>query len=207
MANVRLVKVFDTILADGIRKNQIPARGIHAREWFRKRARGLSIGGMRVTPDKMKAQLQDRRKSPHQIMTGKMYFFSYDPKWKDKLPYYDTFPLIFVISQGPDRMLGINLHYLPFRYRAMLMDALYSLVTDERYDEKTKLVLSYNILKSASKFKWFQPCIKEYLYSHLRSELFLIQSVEWDIAMFLPVARFKKKSQFYVWQESVKKVK
>ena len=58
---------------------------------------------------------------------GKMYMFYYDAKTKDKLPYWDRFPLIFVLDVRPDRFWGVNLHYLPPLYRAKLMNALYKI--------------------------------------------------------------------------------
>ena len=58
---------------------------------------------------------------------GQMFMFFYDPKNKQTLPYYDRFPLVFPIELYSDGFLGINLHYLPQKYRANLMDALYSI--------------------------------------------------------------------------------
>ena len=84
---------------------------------------------------------------------GKLNMFFYDPKHKKKLPYYDTFPLVLPIEKYPDGFLGINMHYLPLPLRAKLMDALYSLASNQRYDEATKIKLSYNILNSSSKYK------------------------------------------------------
>ena len=52
----------------------------------------------------------DRSRSSTVI--GKMYFFFYDPKHKDKLPIYDKFPLFFPIEIYPDGFLGLKLHYL-----------------------------------------------------------------------------------------------
>ena len=43
---------------------------------------------------------------------GRMSMFIYDPKLKDKLPYYDTFPLVLPIETYSNGFLGINLHYL-----------------------------------------------------------------------------------------------
>ena len=55
---------------------------------------------------------------------GKLNMFFYDPKWKKKLPYYDTFPLVLPIERYPDGFLGINLHYLPIPLRIRLLDRL-----------------------------------------------------------------------------------
>jgi hypothetical protein len=58
-----------------------------------------------------------------------MYCFFYEAKNKDDpdvLPYWDRFPLIFPIDIKGDRLLSMNLHYLPPFHRAKLMDALYT---------------------------------------------------------------------------------
>ena len=132
-----------------------------------------------------------------------MYCFSYDAKWKDVLPYWDKFPLIFPISFKTDRMLGINLHYLPPGMRAKLMDALYTTMNNDRYDKTTKLKISYEILNGAAQFKLFKPCVKCYLFNHVKSPFMNINVNMWDYTLLLPLARFQKKSQDYVWLQSM----
>ena len=87
------------------------------------------------------------------------------------------------------------------------MDALYSVTTDKRYDENTKVLATYNILQKASKFKYFKPTVKRYLSKFVRSPFMQITAAEWDIAIFLPVENFKKASKEDVWAESRKMVK
>ena len=89
-----------------------------------------------------------------------------------------------------------------FVLRAKLMDELYSLTTNKSYNEKTKLRLSYKILKGASKFKWFKPCLKHYLNAHVQSRFLDISVDKWDIALFLPVEKFAKKGKQAVWSDS-----
>lgn len=188
-------RTFDYILAEGIRKGKLPARTQEAREWFRNKARQTI-----VTPTQLIRE--DRERLKNRAAIGVMYNFFYDPKHKEKLPYYDKFPLIFKIEEYPDRFLGINLHYLNLPMRAKLMDALYEVANNTRYDENTKLKISYGILKNASRFSFFKPCIKMYLKSHVRSRFMKINSSEWDIALFLPTEQFMKKSKTAVWTES-----
>jgi hypothetical protein len=137
---------------------------------------------------------------------GQMYAFRYDPKGKQTLPYYDVFPLVFPIESYSDGFLGINFHYLPLALRAKLMDALYSVTSDKRYDENTRLVATYRVLQAASKFKAFRPTIKHYLYAHVRSPFLEITAPEWDIALFLPMESFKKATKETVWKDSRGKI-
>jgi hypothetical protein len=140
----------------------------------------------------------DRTRLTDKPLLGRMYLFQYDPKGKKTLPYYDRFPLVFPIDSARTSgfaanggsFLGINLHYLPLPLRARLMDALYDTITTKELDESTRLRISYNILQQASKYRFFKPCIKRYLISHVRSRFFYIEPTEWEMALFLPLDRF-----------------
>jgi len=191
--------VFDNILAKGVRAGQIPARTRAAREWYRNEAEKVD-----VTPSKLMRENQSKIVRGYEI--GQMMLFNYDPKLKRKLPYYDTFPLVFPIEPRDNGFLGLNMHYLPLRQRAMLMDALYTLRTDNRYNESTALKISYQILKRSARYKLFKPCVKHYLNSHIKSRRIKIDPVEWDMALFLPLQRFQKASSSQVYSKSMEKV-
>jgi hypothetical protein len=145
------------------------------------------------------------------VIPGHMYLFQYDAKLKMELPYWDSFPLIFPIEIYDDGFLGINFHYLSHEYRAKLMDALYGLAFNNQYSEEYRLRISYDILKNASKYKYFKPCIKRYLRTHLRSRFYNIEWQEWPIALFLPYERFRTQTRFassrQVWEDSARKIK
>jgi len=191
--------VFDNILAKGVRAGQIPARTRAAREWYRNEAEKVD-----VTPTKLMRENQSKVVRGYEI--GQMMLFNYDPKLKRKLPYYDTFPLVFPIEPRDNGFLGLNMHYLPLRQRAMLMDALYTLRTDNRYNESTALKISYQILKRSARYKLFRPCVKHYLNSHIKSRRIKIDPVEWDMALFMPLQRFQKASSSQVYSKSMEKV-
>ena len=133
---------------------------------------------------------------------GKMYMFNYDPKLKEKLPYYDTYPLVFPIEYYGDSFLGINLHYLPPMMRAKLMDALQRTLNNNKYNKTTKLVISYNILNGASRYKYFKPCVKKYLFNHVRSPFLYIAPDEWNIVSVLPTDRFVGANRSTVHRDS-----
>jgi len=191
--------VFDNILTKGVRAGQIPARTQAARRWYRNEAEKVD-----VTPSKLMRENQSKVVRGFEI--GQMMLFQYDPKLKRKLPYYDTFPLVFPIEPRDNGFLGLNMHYLPLRQRAMLMDALYTLRTDSRYNEDTSLKLSYQILKRSARYKLFKPCVKHYLNSHIKSRRIKIDPVEWDMALFMPLQRFQKASSSQVYSKSMEMV-
>jgi len=190
-----MADIFDAILTKGVRAGKIPGRSQDARTWFRQQARRAKTSPSQVI--RASSQTLMNRQA-----VGQMYFFQYDPKWKKTLPYYDTFPLIFPIGPAKGGFMGINFHYLPLPLRAKLMDALYNLTNNTKFDESTRLKISLNILQSTARFKWYKPTVKHYLRQHLRSRFLLINSSEWDTALFLPVARFKKGSVSDVYADS-----
>ena len=150
--------------------------------------------------------MSDKSRMTSKPYVGSMYMFQYDAKHKTTLPYWDRLPLIFPFEMVKGGFLGINLHYLPLSVRAMLMDGLYELKTDDRYDHVTRLNLNYKVLKSASRLRWGKPCVKRYLTSHVRSRFLHVSSTEWDIALFLPLERFQKASKQEVWSDSTRKL-
>lgn len=192
--------VFDEILQRGIRAGKVPALSANAKNWFRRTAAASSTANPTRVMENSKDGMVTR------ILPGHMYLFNYDPKLKKTLPYYDTFPLIFPLEEHGKSFLGLNLHYLPLRERAILMDALYALASDKNYDENTRLRISYNILKSSSKTRFFRPCVKRYIRSHVKSRFLKINAKEWDIALFLPLQRFQKATAEQVYRDSRKMV-
>jgi hypothetical protein len=194
--------IFDNILIQGARQGIIPARTVAAREWYRSAAGKLTSN---ITPGVFEKRTDEARKVAT-MEYGYMYAFRYDPKMKKELPYYDTFPLIFPVGMDSDGFLGINFHYLPPVLRAKLMNALYSTLTNKKYDDTTKVRISYSILQSASKYRYFKPMLKKYLRSHVRSQFLEIQVNEWDMAIFLPTESFRKADTGRVWEESRKQL-
>ena len=196
--------IYQKLVEEGIRAGQVPAKTTTARNWFRSLAEQTSSSPNQIINTAPKVQLT---RSPE---IGFMYHFFYDPKLKEELPYYDRFPLIFPFKRGFARdraieggsFLGINLHYLPPQLRARLMDALYTVSTDKKFDENTRVRISYEILNKASKFRFFKPCIKRYLVNRVRSRYVKINSNQWDTALFLPTERFAKKSKGAVYRQS-----
>jgi hypothetical protein len=63
------------------------------------------------------------------------------------------------------------------------------------------------MLDASSKLKEFRPCIKQYLYSHVKSRILSVEHNEWDIAVFLPIQQFKKAKPQDVWKESVQEIR
>lgn len=121
---------------------------------------------------------------------GKMFFFEYDPKHKNKLPIYDRYPLVFPIERYTDGFLGLNLHYLGVNERIAILNKLKQFATAKNLTEKSKLRLSYDLLVATKNISALSPCIKRYLSGHVRSDFIEITALEWDKVVQLPVQVF-----------------
>lgn len=188
-------KLFQTLEYEAFR-NGITPRTKQSREWFMQKVKTLKGIDRNALMKEQPVTLKDR----HSI--GDMIHFFYQPKHRETLPYYDSFPLVIVIGPAEGGFLGLNLHYLPPFLRAKFLDALLDTLSDSRYDEATRFKITYDMLKRTQKMKYFKPCIKHYLYSQLASRLAKIHPPEYEIAVFLPTQDFQKKSQREVWAES-----
>jgi hypothetical protein len=173
-----------------------------ATTWLREQAMGVrNVSNVKALVN----QQSDRLVS--QLTVGRMYMFAYDPKTKDDLPYYDKFPLIFPFRRVQGGFYGINMHYLPHVLRARLMDNLYTLANNTNKDDTTKLRLSYQLLDSAAKFRYFRPCVKHYLNSQVKSRFLWIPANQWETALFLPLERFTGATKQQVWRDSRRMVR
>ena len=135
---------------------------------------------------------------------GQLYLFQYSAKWKDILPYWDMWPLIFPFDYAKDGFYGINLYYLPPNARTALMIRLIKAQGGGgNMNENFKLKLNYSIITS---FKPAIPCIKRYLFSQVQGKgLYGIGGEDWSYAAALPLQKFQKESEKYVWTQSALK--
>lgn len=168
--------------------------------WFEKEVTMLTK--QNITPNKVLGGNVDALVT--KIQPGHLYLFGYDPKLKKELPYYDRFPLVFPYAKTPDGFMGLNMHYLPYGLRIQLLDALLTFKTNNRMDETTRLKYSWQLIDGISRYKAAQPCIKQYLGGHVRTQFRKIDSADWATAMLLPVERFIGANKQEVWAESRK---
>ena len=134
---------------------------------------------------------------------GRLNMFIYDPKLKKKLPYYDTFPLVLPLENYNDGFLGLNFHYLPIPLRMKLLDRVVDFSNNTKFDESTKLNVSYTALKS---IRLIKPTLKRYLAGKVKSRFRRVDADEFTVATLLPVQRFKKGSQAEVYKDSRKMI-
>ena len=183
-------------LKTAIKTSTAGAKARAAGDWFKEKVRqaGASARMKAVTPNQLL-----KRQPDDNILLGKMFFYKYDPKFAKKLPYWDMYPLVFPFERAPGGFYGLNLHYIPPRDRAVLMDNLNQYASNNKYDKTTRLELSYRLLK---RYGRAVPCVKRYLGDRIVSQTVRIDADEWEVAIFLPVERFQKASKGEVWADS-----
>jgi len=109
---------------------------------------------------------QDVNMLRRRAIIGHLYFFEYEAKMK-YLPYYDRFPLVYVLKSTGDHIIGANLHYI----------------------EPKKRIPVINKLKDG-KIDIPKICIHKYINDHVKSLFVDLASVEWETCILLPVEDF-----------------
>ena len=191
-----MAKLLDRIKTS-LAKEGLTPRTNASRVWLRSKVKDLKPTST--------ALMNDRNRLKNHSMIGRMYFYFYDPKTKDTMPYYDRFPLVIPIEKYPDGFLGLNLHYSHPKHRMILLDKLSDTASNDTYDDKTKLKINYRYLAAASKIFEATPCIKRYLFTQIESRFLEISADEWDIAAMLPVESFVGATTSKVYADSRKK--
>lgn len=188
---------------------QITARGLerYSQESFKWYTNKLRTLGIETAQKEMLSMKDYVRQSPR---PGFMYTYAYWAKHAQTLPYFDKFPLIIMVGPAPGGWYGINLHYLSPRYRAAFFDKLLAIMNNTNFNDRTKLQITYGLLKSTPNYKEFKPCFKHYLKRQLRSNLIRIPANEWEAALYVPSAQFTAKGAKYansrVWNDSIQKI-
>jgi len=188
-------------LKDVFRQNSYDLKqaAIRSKAWFQQQA--ILLGRQNLTTQKVMNSASAVVKA--QVVPGSLYMFLYDPKHKDTLPYYDKFPLVFPFKRVPGGFHGLNMHYLPYQMRVVLLQRLMDFATDRTLNDKTRLRLSWRLIAGVSKFKWAEPCVKHYLNDHVRSTFRKIDAPDWATAMLLPVEQFVGATKVNVWKDSL----
>ena len=100
---------------------------------------------------------------------GQLYFFTYQAQTKQ--PYYDMYPLTYVIEMRTGGFLGCNLHYV-------------------RLTQRDELAIS--LLNNSAQGAVAVPprTLHKYLYTGVRGTPYRIPNTEWSDVAQLPTERF-----------------
>ena len=100
---------------------------------------------------------------------GQLYFFTYQAQTKQ--PYYDMYPLSYVIEYQTGGFLGCNLHYL-------------------RLNQREELAIS--LLNNSAQGSIAAPrrTLHKYLYAGVRGQPYRIPESEWSDVSQFPTEKF-----------------
>jgi hypothetical protein len=101
------------------------------------------------------------------VIPNKLYFFEYDPKLKDKLKIYDTYPLVYSFDMSKDNFLGSNLHYL-----------------------KPKLRPAYALSLINKTARIYENTIHRYIFKQADNLFFEVKEEDWEFIASLPLEHF-----------------
>ena len=166
--------------------------------WYRNAVRTEALVYSKAPERIIRDEIQDRKgpeesQDDNQIrryaVSGHMYLFEYNAKYRTKLPYYDEFPLVYVIKATRTEFWGANLHYLSPKKRVWCIKRL----MDGRVDIP-------------------RICFHKYLLGNVDGYLLDLAAEEWTTAILLPIENFvrnvkgKQSLATYmkelVWEES-----
>lgn len=111
---------------------------------------------------------QDTNELRRHVVEGHLYMFEYNAKMR-WLPYYDKYPLVYVIKSTKEEFWGANLHYLSPKRRIIAVKKL--------MDNKIDIP---------------KACFHKYIHNHVSGLYIDLAAVEWDTAILLPTEEFVK---------------
>ena len=170
-----------------------------SRKWFLDKVQQISY-----RPNRASVMRKPPMREQSRVLPGMMYMFYYQPKHEKTLPYYDSFPLVILLNTDSKGMEGLNLHYLPLNLRQKLFYGLLNRVDSMDLDEDSYIRVTYEYLKGARSLKEYKPCYKRYLTQNIKGSIANVPAPEWEVALHLPLASFKKQDEYAVHKESRK---
>ena len=162
------ITIFEKIEEKAKGKEQSPA-------WYRRQLKSIAMEYVKHPEHLIRNEKRDQtdpeenqdknhiRKFAKQ---GRLFFFEYEAKMKN-LPYYDTFPLVYVIHTTGEYFYGANLHYLHPKRRPLVIEKL----KDDRIDIP-------------------KICFHKYIRENVKGFMLDLASSEWETAIALPVEHF-----------------
>ena len=146
--------------------------------------------------------LQKSRFGEGRVITMK-YF---NPINKNTLPYYHIFPTIITISVKPTYITGLNLFYLPRRFRTYLINFYKKRMTNEPHFARS--LMYYEIVEKLKiPSAVIRPAIKNYRYDRAGAVALEYDSSLWeeiytgDTASFLE-SQWRKASRLKIYRNA-----
>jgi hypothetical protein len=137
--------------------------------WYRKTVKEAS-GNYKINDEPYDKDVkQDANEVRTITIENHLYMFEYKAKMK-WLPYYDKFPLVYVLRSNRNEFWGVNLHYL---------------------SPKKRIIATKKLLQGRIDLP--KACFHKYIHAHVENGVYIdLATVEWDTAILLPTEDFVK---------------
>ena len=189
-------------VSDAVRKGTVGQEVRRSAKWFQTKIKGLegTLRNQWTQTNAPKFYREAETKVNPKVLRlranlGDLFCYYYNPKHRMTLPYYDRFPMIMLIGYEKETFLGLNFHYLNPRIRAILLDRV-----------TAKIAGGLIRWEKIMRIPQIAPTVKRYRYDHIVRKVIPIEEKENEIAIFLPLERFKKASKSKVWADSKKRM-
>jgi hypothetical protein len=140
-----------------------------------------------------------RGRENRNTIVGKLFYFHYEAETAgDKeRGVFDEFPMVFIFNstkskEGKQVLWGLNLHYATPAERAILYMKLLKLKNTKGWTEKTKLRVSWALIKQVAAHPVYTKCVHAYRVDRMKSRMIEIEPYDWEVAVFLQLQRWKK---------------
>lgn len=97
----------------------------------------------------------------------RLMFFQYKAKYREELPYYDKYPLAFILDVNPKSFFAINLHYYTPSQRIGIVQSL-----------------------AENKIPRFEKGAHKYLLSEVKTPYLDLAEQEWETICVMPLEEF-----------------
>ena len=146
---------------------------------------------------------QGKQETVRRLEIGKLYLMEYIPKYSgvgelvpqsSELGVWDRYPLILPFDVAPNGFYALNLHYLPIKMRAWLLDQLMGTANIPA----NKLRVNWQILKRFSLNQYGQYATHRYLLNHITSPFRMVKIEDYPKVIMLPIASWYGNDRYLV---------
>ena len=192
-------------------KGSIERNTVASADWFRRRL-SKDLNPNRMSFINSHGDYKTR-KGTEKSLIGRLYYFKYmahlpgDPE----LPIYDQFPMVFIFNtsksnDGHNLVHALNVHYLQPKARGMLLLKLLKLKNNKTWSNRTRLKISWELIKSHCNHKLYEHAVKTYRVDRIKTRLIEILPMDWEIAVFLRLEKWVHISGDTMHSSDVRKV-
>ena len=126
----------------------------------------------------------------NRILSGQMYYFKYLAEPTN--PYYDRFPLIFVVRKRGPLLEGFNFHYMHLKYRTQLLKDVSPFFDEKDLSADTRLRVTAlrQIILTSMKYRFARAAYHRYRLENIRSKIIKISPLSWKSAILEDAEKF-----------------